>query len=43
MVLGIEQGLKWIDDLALGDVKKVIEIRAFLKDLTQLMSIVKYS
>ena len=43
MVVGIEKGLQWIDDLALGDVTKVIEIRAFLKDLTQLMSIVKYS
>jgi len=30
MVIGLEKSLEWIGALELGDVKKVIEIRAFL-------------
>lgn len=43
MVIGLEKSLEWIGALELGDVKKVIEIRGFLLDLTQLMSIVTYA
>ena len=42
-IVGLEKALEWSGELALGSVEKVIEIRKFLKDLTQLMAVVTYS